>query len=263
VSLSQPDEPFSAHTIHRAPEPTVSPRPQKTLDKAARIRRRVLAVFVPLAGILLLLAEGLNPKGPDVVVQDTATALKVLPIAAAHPTQLFVAGALSLLALGALGVSFAALATLMRSRGSAVATVAALIGGIAAFCGIVVNVMVDFNLAAAATAHVTQNAAARFLITTFNSGFYHGFSYVYFIGIPLTFALVAFALWRSRRVPRWLAVLYFIGAEVAFQTPSLGFLKVFLLMLPFVVASVLLSLYVWQSAARPTGDDPELAGATD
>ena len=210
-----------------------------------------------------MLAEGLNPKGTDVVVQDTATALKVLPIAAAHSTQLFVAGALSLLALGALGVSFAALATLARSRGSAVATVAALIGGIAAFCGVVVNVMVDFNLAAAATAHITQNAAARFLITTFDSGFYHAFSYVYFIGIPLTFALVAFALWRSRRVPRWLAALYFIGAEVAFQTSSLGFLKVFLLMLPFVVASVLLSLYVWRSAARPTGGDPEPAGATE
>jgi hypothetical protein len=251
VSLSQPDEPFS-----------LSSRPHGTIDKAARIRRRVLAVFLPLAGIFLVLAEGLNPKGTDVVVQDTATALKVLPIAAAHPTQLFVAGALSLLALGALGVSFAALATLVRSRGSAVATVAALIGGIAAFCGVAVNVMVDFNLAAAATAHITQDAASRFLVTTFNSGFYHAFSYVYFLGIVLTFALVAFALWRSRRVPRWLAVLYFIGAEVAFQSPSLGFLKVFLLMLPFVVATVLLSLYVWRSAARPAGDDPEPADAT-
>jgi MFS family permease len=263
VSLSQPDEQFSARTIHSAPTPVASPRPQKTMDKAARIRRRVLAVFIPLAGIFLLLAEGLNPKGTDVVVQDTATALKVLPIAAAHPTQLFVAGALSLLAVGAVGVSFAALATLVRSRGSAVATVAALVGGIAAFCGIVVNVMVDFNLAAAATAHITQNAAARFLVTTFNSGFFHGFGYVYFIGIPVAFALVAFALWRSRRVPRWLALLYFIAAEVAWQATSLGFLKVFLMMLPFVVATVLLSLYVWRSAAQSTGGDPEPTGAAE
>ena len=263
MSVSQPSEQFSARAIHGAPTQVVSQRPQRTMDKTARIRRRVLAVFVPLAGILLLLAEGLNPKGTDAVVQNTATALKVLPIAAAHPTQLFVAGALSLLAVGAVGVSFAALATLVRSRGSAVATVAALIGGIAAFCGIVVNVMVDFNLAAAATAHITQDAAARFLITTFNFGFFHAFGYVYFIGIPLTFALVAFALWRSRRVPRWLAVLYFIAAEAAWQSPSLGFLKVFLLMLPFVVASVLLSLYVWRSAAQSTGGDPEPTGAAE
>jgi hypothetical protein len=263
MSVSSHAEHLPHPTLHAAPAPAVSARPQRTIDKAARIRRRVLAVFLPTAGILLLLAEGLNPKGTDVVVQDTATALKVLPIAAAHPTQLFVAGAFSLLALGALGVSFAALATLVRSRGSALATVAALIGGIAAFCGVAVNVMVDFNLAAAATAHITQNAAARFLVTTFNSGFYHAFSYVYFIGIPLTFALVAVALWRSRRVPRWLAVLYFIGAEVAFQATSLGFLEVFLLMLPFVVATSLLSLYVWRSAAQPNGRDPEPAGATE
>jgi hypothetical protein len=263
MSASSHAEHLPPPTLHAAPASAVAPQPQRTLDKAARTRRRVLAVFVPLAGILLLLAEGLNPKGTDVVVQDTATALKVLPIAAAHPTQLFVAGALSLLAIGAVGVSFAALATLLRARGSAVATVAALIGGIAAFCGIATNVMVDFNLAAAATAHITENSAARFLVTTFNSGFYHAFGYVYFIGIPLTFALVAFALLRSRRVPRWLAVFYFIAAEAAWQSPSLGFLKVFLLMLPFVVASVLLSLYVWRTAAQPAGGDPEPAGATE
>ena len=73
------------------------------------------------------------------------------------------------------------------------ATVAALIGGIGAFCGAVVNVLVFPNLAAAATAHLSGGAAARFLVTTFNSGFGHVFLYAYFIGIYAAPALMGFA----------------------------------------------------------------------
>ena len=78
--------------------------------------------------MLYIGAGGLTPKGLDQVVQTRATAFKVLPIAAAHPAQLYVAGSLALLALGALAVSYAAIAALVRDRGSAVATVAALFG---------------------------------------------------------------------------------------------------------------------------------------
>ena len=101
------------------------------------------------------------------------------------------------------------------------ATVAALIGGIGAFCGAIVNVLVYPNLAAA-TAHLSAGAAARFLVTTFNSGFGHGFSYAYFVGIFAAPALMGYALRRSRRVPRWLAVLFFAGVEVAQQSISVG-----------------------------------------
>ena len=110
------------------------------------------------------------------MIQATATAFKVLPIAASHPAQLYLAGSLALLALGALAVSYAAIAALVRDRGSVMATVAALLGGIGAFCGAIVNVLVYPSLAAAATAHLTQDAAARYLVTTFNSGFDQAFS---------------------------------------------------------------------------------------
>jgi hypothetical protein len=147
------------------------------MDNAARARQRVLALFLPIAAVLYVSAEVLSPKGTDQVITTTATALKVLPIAATHPTQLYAAGSLAILALGALAVSYAAIATLARNRGSAGATAAALIGGIGAFCGAIVNVLVYANLAAAAaTAHLSAGAAARFLVTTFNSGFGHGFS---------------------------------------------------------------------------------------
>jgi Domain of unknown function (DUF4386) len=183
------------------------------MDNAGRARQRVLALFLPIAAVLYISAEALSPKGTDQVITTTATALKVLPIAARHPTQLYAAGSLAILALGALAVSYAAIATLARNRGSAVATVAALIGGIGAFCGAIVNVLVYPNLAAAATAHLSAGAAARFLETTFNSGFGHGFSYAYFVGIYAAPALMGYALWRSRSVPRWLAVLFFAGGN--------------------------------------------------
>ena len=133
------------------------------MDNAARMRQRVLAVFLPLAAVLYVSAEALDPKGTDKVIGTIADAFKVLPIAAMHPAQLYVSGSLSLLALGALAVSYAAIATLVRGRGATVATVAALVGGIGAFCGAMVNVLVGVNVAAAATAHMTRDAAAQFL----------------------------------------------------------------------------------------------------
>jgi hypothetical protein len=177
---------------------------EKSMDNAARARQRILALSLPLTAVLYIGAEGLTPKGLDQVVQTRATAFKVLPIAAAHPAQLYVAGSLALLALGALAVSYAAIAALVRDRGSAVATVAALIGGLGAFCGALVNVLVYPSLAAVATAHLSQDAAARFLVTAFNSGlgmFNGDASKVSFGGLP------ALGTLTGPLHPRWPAVL--------------------------------------------------------
>jgi hypothetical protein len=220
------------------------------MDHAARIRQRVLALFLPVAAVLYVSAEALNPKGTDRIILTTADALKVLPIAAMHPAQLYVSGSLTLLALGALAVSYAAIATLVRGRGSVVATVAALLGGLGAFCGALVNVLVGVNLAAAATAHTSQIAAAHFLVTSFNSGFGHVFSDIYFVGIFAAPLLMGYALWRSRSVPRWLAVLFTVGIELAQQVSSAGPVLVVLLMLPFAMAMTLLAARTWQAASR-------------
>jgi len=124
------------------------------------------------------------------------------------------------------------------------------------FCGAIVNVLVGVNLAAVATAHMTQGAAARFLVTTFNSGFYHAFSALYFIGIVAAPVLMGFALWRSRTVPRWLAVLFVLGLEVAQQASSAGPVVVVLFTLPFAAAMVLLAVRIWQAPARPASHTP-------
>lgn len=224
------------------------------MDHAARMRQRVLALFLPVAAVLYVSAEAVDPRGTDRIIQTKAAALQVLPIAAQHAAQLYVSGSLSLLALGALAVAYGAIATLVRGRGAVLATVAALLGGIGAFCGALVNVLVGVNVAAAATAHLTHGAAARFLVTTFNSGFEQVFSAVYFAGIVLAPVLMGIALWRSRSVPRWLAVLFVAGLELAQQVPSAGPVRVIALMLPFAVVMVLLGARVWQAAARPSGD---------
>ncbi len=95
----------------------------------------LLALFLPLAAVFYISAEAVNPEGTDKLILTMGDALKVLPIAAQHPGQLYVSGSLTLLALGALAVSYAAIATMVRGRSAAVATVAALLGGIGAFCG--------------------------------------------------------------------------------------------------------------------------------
>jgi hypothetical protein len=229
------------------------------MDHTARIRQRLLALALPLAAVLYASAEGLNPKGTDKVIQTTADAMKILPIAARHPAQLQVSGSLSLLALGAVAVSYAAIATLVRGRGSVLATVAAALGGLGAFCGALVNVLVGVNVAAAATAHMTPDAAARFLVTSFNSGFEQAFSAAYFLGIFAAPVLMGLALWRSRIVPAWLAVLFTGGIELAQQVSSAGPVIVVLLMLPFAVAMVALAVRIWHAAARPARPGDGLA----
>jgi len=217
------------------------------MKNAVHTRQGMLALALPLTAALYIGAEGVDPKGTDQIVTTTAIAFKVLPIAAHHSTQLYVSGSLSELALGAVAISYAAIAMLVRKRGSTAATVAAVIGGIGAFCGAVVNVFGGINLAAASTAHVTRQAAARFLITNFNSGPGRVFTDVYAFSEFLAPIIMGVALWRSRWVPRWLAVLFAAGFELAEQTASVGPAKVLLLMAPFAVAMVLLAIRIWKT----------------
>jgi pimeloyl-ACP methyl ester carboxylesterase len=86
------------------------------MDNAARTRQWVLAIFLPVTAVLYIGGEALSPKGTDQVISTAATALKVLPIAAGLPAELYVAGSLALLGLGGLAVSYAAIAALVAQR---------------------------------------------------------------------------------------------------------------------------------------------------
>ena len=69
--------------------------------------------------------------------------------------------------------------------------------------------------------------------------------------------LMGVALWRSRTVPRWLAVLFLVGFEVAQQVASVGIVEVLLLMAPSAVAMVLLAVRIWQTPTLPAVDNQE------
>ncbi|HEY6481788.1 MAG TPA: hypothetical protein VIZ00_17255, partial [Streptosporangiaceae bacterium] len=227
------------------------------LDHAGRMRQRALALFLPVTAVLYIGCEALTPRGTDQVPTSTAVALRLLAIAGRHPAQLYAAGTLGLLGLGGVAVSYAAIACLVRGRGAALATIAALVGGVGAFCGALVNVLNFPNLAAAATAQVSRGAAAQVLVTSFSSGWARAFLTAYVVGQYVAPVLMGVALWRSRAVPRWLAVLFPAGLEVAQQASSAGPV-VILYMLPFGVAMILLAARIWPAAARPadSGRDP-------
>lgn len=218
--------------------------------KAVRARQRILAIFLPIAAVLYISSEAIDPKGTDQLITDMATGLKLLAIAGRHPTQLYFAGSLSLLALGAVAVSYVAIALLVTGRGWVIATIAALLGGIGAFCGAITNVLVGINLAAAATAHAPPDAAARFLMTAFNSGAGQFFTYLYFVSEFTAPVLMGFALWRSRRIPLWLAALFAVGFDVAAGQSAKGPV-VIAWMLPWGIAMFFLAARIWQAADEP------------
>jgi len=231
------------------------------VNNVTRIRMRVLALFLPIAAVLYIGGEAVSPKGTDTVLDTMATALRVVPVARQHPAQLYLASSLVLFGLGALAVSYGAIALLVRERGATLATIAALAGGLGAFCGAIANVFAYPVLAATASAPVSASSAAQVLVTAANSRFVETFEGLYFATEFLAPLLMGIALWRSRAVPRWLAVLFFAGLEVAEQMGSYGPIVV-LFMLPFAAAMVLLAVRIWRGAAVPASERPAVKPAT-
>lgn len=219
-----------------------------TLDGAIRIRRRLLAVCLPLTAALYLIGESLTPSGLDTPITDTATALRMLLVAQHSAPQLYISNMLVVFGSLTFAFSFLALATLVPRRGARFATIAAPLGALACFCAALGNLLVGFNLAVAATANMTQQDAAHFLTTSFNSVPGGGFVFAEAIPLPIAIILMAVALWRSRAVPRWLPVLFVISWPLAVLAPP-GALLTIPLMLPFAVAMVLLARAIWRSAS--------------
>jgi len=131
---------------------------------------------------------------------------------------------------------------------STLATIAAIVGAVGAFCGVVANMFGGINLAVVSTARLTNLQAARFLTTSFNSSTGKTFLDVYVFSEFLAPVLMFVALWRSRLVPRWLTILFVVGFELAEQTPSAGTVRVVAMMALFVVSMTLLAVWIWRSA---------------
>lgn len=123
-----------------------------------------------------------------------AGAFPELRIAAAHAGQVYFSNMLVIFGLGTLGVSFFAIAVLASDRDRGLAMTAAVIGWFGAFCGAVVNVLIGFNLAAAAAAR-SPSAAAQILVSGNTAAVAKVFFTGYFAGIPVATILTGIALW--------------------------------------------------------------------
>jgi hypothetical protein len=213
------------------------------VESAETIRRRLLALALPATAALLLVGEALTPKGLDQTPMTVSAALNLLPKAAEHTSQLYIGNALVLLGLGTLAISYVGMTLLARRRGAALATIACVIGCLAAFAGIVVDVLVGFNIATAASAHLEASDAAQFIARSFSSKAGEAFLNIFFIGNIAALVLMAIALWRSRSVPRWTAILLPVTFEVAASAPA-GPIAI-PLMVPFLVVSIVIARAIW------------------
>jgi hypothetical protein len=213
---------------------------------ADRTRTQLLALALPVTAVLLLIGEALTPTGLDQTPMSTAAALPLLPKATAHVNQLYFSNALLLLGLGTLLISYLALTQLARLRGATLATVAAAIGCLAAFAGIVANVLAGFNLATAVSAGLPAAQAADVVARGFSSKAGEAFLNTYFLGNIVALVLMAVALWLGRNVPWWLAILLPVTFELVGFAPA-GPVAI-AWMLPFLVLSAEFARRIWTQA---------------
>ena len=104
-----------------------SPRPEESMDNAARTRQRVLALSLPRRRGALHKCRGIKPQRHRPGDTDHGHGVQGAGHCGEAPDSRSTSQApLALLGLGALAVSYAAIAALVRDRGSAVASVAAL-----------------------------------------------------------------------------------------------------------------------------------------
>ena len=184
-------------------------------------RTRLVAGLVAATGVLLLIGESLLPKGADQHVTSRPMALAELAAAQGHRGQLLAAGLLIVFGLGGLAVTFAALSGLVRERAAGLATLAAALGTLAAFCGAVINVLSSLIVVAATTTGLPERDAAGFLVAAqHDSHIALAFGPTYLVGLPLASLLMSVALWRSKAVPRWTAVLFAVGMLAALSAPT-------------------------------------------
>jgi hypothetical protein len=211
-------------------------------------RSRVLATSLPVAALLLVIGEATFPKGLDNPATNLSTAAKEVAIAGAHPNQCYAASLLVIFGLAFLGISFSAMATLVRQRGAVLATVVAVLAWFTTLCGVISNTAINYALAAAAATHPAPGVAARIWLHEDSSSIANLLLVLYFPGLLITVALAALALWRSQAVPRWIAPIFAVAFYVAiFSSP--GPIPGILQSLPFIVIMSYLAIQIWRKAS--------------
>jgi hypothetical protein len=210
---------------------------QSTVLASTSMSRRTLALLPPLAAVLLVLGQTLTPHGLDMPITSASRAVAELHIASMHSGRLYISNLLVIFGLGVLGAGFVAIATLGRDRDARLAATMAVAGAIGAFCGALVNMLIGYDVAAAATA--ASPTTARVLVAANTSTAGHVLIAGYLGGGLLAIMLSVIVLWRSPDVPRWLAPVFALGLIGAALSPS-GLVAV-PISLPFLLSCAFLA----------------------
>jgi hypothetical protein len=132
-----------------------------------------------------------------------------------------------------------------RPSGRTLAIIVAVLGWFTTLCGVVGNTLANYALTAAAAVHPAPAVAGAIWVSEDSSTVTNMLLILHFFGLMVTAALAAVALWRSRTVPRAVAVAFALTWYLAdfFNAPGpvSG-------ILPFVPFAAYLATRIWHHA---------------
>jgi hypothetical protein len=232
-------------------------------DITGRARRRLQAASAPLAPLLIIAFAFTMPAGTDTLSQDHNVNLHLLATVAADRDRT-AAGLLIMFALMSFLPFIAGLAGAIRERGAWLATLGATMVIAGCFTAAVVNAFWIFNVKATdPSLAADRDAMARVIgIGHWNGSIYFVFhSFVFVLG----WVVLAYALGRSRLIPRWQAVLFGVSLPVLFVLTNnlvaiggLLILGAFLLLAPLVARGGAAVSSGLRSTDQPTAKQSDL-----
>jgi hypothetical protein len=178
-----------------------------TADVTGRTRQALLAATAPVAPLLIIASALIMPPGTDTISDSNAANLALLATVSRHRDMTALTGLLVLFALFSLVPFVTGLAAAVRERGAWLASLGSAMVVTGCFAAAVVNGFWFVNVKATDPSLAgSRDAVARLIGLGHWSGY--PLAVLHLVVLPLGWALLAGALWRSQLAPWWQAVLF-------------------------------------------------------
>src|SRR3954469_19965082 len=135
------------------------------MDTIINTRRRLLAATAVAAPVLLAVGNATLPKHTFVFTGTTEHAVSALAATAAAPGRVRLAGLILIVGYAALAVAFCAIASMVRGRGGAAATLGAALGIAGSVGAIMVSCWIALSVYPASQADIAADAKAGYLVS--------------------------------------------------------------------------------------------------
>ncbi|MBK5307471.1 MAG: hypothetical protein JJD92_12350 [Frankiaceae bacterium] len=223
------------------------------MGQITRTRQRLLAATALAAPVLLGVGNATLPKHSYIFTGTTEHALDALAATDAAPGRVRAAGLILVVGYTCLAAMFCAVASLVRARGGLPATAGAVLGVVGSVGAVMVTCWIALSVYAANVADIPSDAKAAYLVSLVKtSGLGNAAGLPFLGGLFLGSVLMGVALFRSKVVAAWLAVLFpitVIPATLAAPQDVLGGLFA----LPLVAVMARLSWQLWRRADEHVG----------